>query len=337
MDPLMLLILLIPGCTGPDSVFSVKWMSVQSGGSVTIPCLYKDTYKNHVKYWCRGKDQWSCTTIVRTDSPQTKGDVSIRDDSDQQVFTVTMNHLTFADDDFYWCCVEISGHSDIRHWVLIKVIDLMTVANETHSSPRLSVDKQKVTGVEGGSVSVQCRYGHRSSEMKWCKIRGSCVSVNSGSLDGTPVEIMADRVNEVFRVTMRGLERKDTGWYWCYDGYNQIPVYITVNPAATTTTTTELPTVNQKTTTTTTTEQTVKASATGLTTKMLLQTDSAHDGGGSNETERWQQVLGAVLKAGTGVFYLICTIIAIQLHCSSCRKRGSNQREEGGANTNHVS
>nr|XP_023685431.1 polymeric immunoglobulin receptor-like [Paramormyrops kingsleyae] len=275
MDPLMLLFLLIAGLTGADSVSSVRRVTVQSGGSVTIPCLYEDTYKNHVKYWCRGREWQSCTPIVRTDSPQKKGDVSIRDDPDQRVFTVTMNNLTTEDADYYWCHVEIRGHSDVGEWFTLSVTD---------GSPRLSVDQQEVTGVEGDSVSVQCRYGDRSREMKWCKIGGSCVSGNSRSLDGRPVEIGVDRVNKVFSLTMWGLERKDTGWYWCDDRFQQIPVHITVNQL------------------------------------------------------RWEQILGAVLKAGTGVFYLICTIIAIQLHRSSCRKRGSNQREEeGGANTNHGS
>uniref|UniRef100_A0A3B3QRL6 Ig-like domain-containing protein n=1 Tax=Paramormyrops kingsleyae TaxID=1676925 RepID=A0A3B3QRL6_9TELE len=93
--------------------------------------------------------------------------------------------------------------------------------------PELLMDKQEVTGVEGDSVSVQCRYGDSSSEMKWCKIGGSCVSGNSGSLDGRPVEIRDDRINKVFSVTMWGLERKDTGWYRCDDGYQQIP-FVTV-------------------------------------------------------------------------------------------------------------
>ncbi|XP_072566599.1 CMRF35-like molecule 8 [Paramormyrops kingsleyae] len=67
----------------------------------------------------------------------------------------------------------------------------------------------------------------------WCKIRGSCVSERSESLDGRPVLIRDDRVNKVFSVTMRGLERKDTGWYWCADGILQIPVHITVNQTTT--------------------------------------------------------------------------------------------------------
>ncbi|XP_048851499.1 polymeric immunoglobulin receptor-like isoform X2 [Brienomyrus brachyistius] len=205
--------------SGADSVSTVRWVTVQSGGSVTIPCLYEDTYKNHVKYWCRGIDDRSCPPIVRTDSPQTKGDVSIRDDPDQRVFTVTMNHLTTEDADFYCCRVEISGHSDVGEWLTLSVTD---------GSPELSVDKQEVTGVAGDSVSVQCHYGDSRSQKMWCKMGGSCLSGNSGSLDGRPVEIRDDRVNKVFSVTMRGLERKDTGWYWCDDGHQQIPVQITV-------------------------------------------------------------------------------------------------------------
>uniref|UniRef100_A0A3B3RCJ4 Immunoglobulin domain-containing protein n=1 Tax=Paramormyrops kingsleyae TaxID=1676925 RepID=A0A3B3RCJ4_9TELE len=177
--------------TGADSVSSVRRVTVQSGGSVTIPYLYEDRHKDHVKYWCRGIDWRS----LRTDSPQ-KGDVSIRDDPEQQVFTVTMNNLKIEDNDTY--CVSV-----------------------------------EVTGVEGDSVSVQCRYGDSNSEKMFCKIGGSCVLGNSGSLDGRPVEIGDDRVNKVFSVTMWGLERKDTGWYRCDAGYQQIPVHITVNETTT--------------------------------------------------------------------------------------------------------
>ncbi|XP_048868475.1 polymeric immunoglobulin receptor-like isoform X2 [Brienomyrus brachyistius] len=273
-----------------DGVSTVKVTSVLSGGSVTIPCFYEDRYKTHVKYWCRGYDVRSCTSTVHTDSPQ-EGKVSVRDDPDQRVFTVTINNLTAEDSDYYWCCVKISGRSDVGERVFLSV---------THDSPELSVDKQEVTGVEGDSVTVQCRYTYDYGQRQWCKFGSFCVSERSVSLDGRPVLIRDDRVNRVFSVTVRGLERKDTGWYWCDDGNLQIPVHITVNQTATTTTGTE------------------------------------H--GGNNDELRWEQVLDAVLKAGTGVFYLICTIIAIQLHFSSCRKRGSNQREvEGGANTKHGS
>ncbi|XP_048866136.1 polymeric immunoglobulin receptor-like isoform X4 [Brienomyrus brachyistius] len=245
-----------------EGVSTVKWMRVQRGGSITIPCFYDDRYKPHVKYWCRGYNVSSCTPIVHTDSPQ-EGKVSIRDDPDQQVFTVTINNLTTGDSDRYWCGVEISGASDVGDRVNLSVTD---------APSGLSVDKQEVTGVDGDSVSVQCYYGNNKRHRMWCKIGGSCASERSVSLDGRPVLIRDDTENKTFIVTMRGLERKDTGWYWCAAGYLQIPVHITIKR-------------------------------------------------GDNEKLRWEQVLDAVLKAGTGVFYLICTIIAIQLHWTSCKKR----------------
>uniref|UniRef100_A0A3B3T5D3 Ig-like domain-containing protein n=1 Tax=Paramormyrops kingsleyae TaxID=1676925 RepID=A0A3B3T5D3_9TELE len=135
MDPLMLLFLLIAGLTGVDSVSSVGQVSVQSGGSVTIPCFYEGRYESNVKYWCRGHDWSSCTSIVRTDFPRKKGEVSIRDDPDQRVFTVTMNNLQTGVSDYYWCCVDISGASDVGEKVYLSVTEgktsvLQTVANE---------------------------------------------------------------------------------------------------------------------------------------------------------------------------------------------------------------
>ncbi|XP_072567733.1 polymeric immunoglobulin receptor-like [Paramormyrops kingsleyae] len=216
---------------GADSVSSVGRVSVQRGGSVTIPCSYEDSYKTHVKYWCRENYSLDpCTPIVRSDYPQKKDEVSIRDDPDQSVFTVTMNNLKTGDSGCYWCGVEISRGSAVGTWIYLSV---------TEGSPELSVDKQEMTGVEGDSVSVQCRYKFYYRELSWCRMGGSCITRSSG-FDGRPVLIRVDTVKKVFIVTMRGLERKDTGWYWCDDnGYQQIPVHITVNLRTATTTSAE--------------------------------------------------------------------------------------------------
>uniref|UniRef100_A0A3B3SMR4 Ig-like domain-containing protein n=1 Tax=Paramormyrops kingsleyae TaxID=1676925 RepID=A0A3B3SMR4_9TELE len=93
-------------------VSTVSRVSVQRGGSVTIPCFYEDRYETHVKYWCRGYNVSSCSPIVHSDSPQ-EGKVSIRDDPNQQVFTVTINNLTAGDSGYYSCGVKISEGSDI--------------------------------------------------------------------------------------------------------------------------------------------------------------------------------------------------------------------------------
>ncbi|XP_072566676.1 polymeric immunoglobulin receptor-like [Paramormyrops kingsleyae] len=213
-----------------EGVSTVRWVTVQSGGSVTIPCFYDNIYQKHDKYWCNGSDWSSCTPIVRTDSPQKKNEVSIRDDPDQRVFTVTMNNLQTGVSDYYWCGVEISGGSPVGTPVYLSV---------TEGSPGLSVDKQEMTGVEGDSVSVQCeQYEYYYRELSWCRMGGSCITRSSG-LDGRPVLITGNKVKKVIIVTMRGLQRKDTGWYWCDNGNQQIPVHITVNLRTTTATSTE--------------------------------------------------------------------------------------------------
>uniref|UniRef100_A0A3B3QQR1 Ig-like domain-containing protein n=1 Tax=Paramormyrops kingsleyae TaxID=1676925 RepID=A0A3B3QQR1_9TELE len=124
--------------TGADSVSSVGSVTAQRGGSVTIPCSYEDSYKTHVKYWCRENYFLDpCTAIVRSDSPQKKDEVSIRNDPDQSVFTVTMNNLTAGNSGYYWCGVEISRGLAVGTWIYVSVTDgkMSTVANEMHTLP----------------------------------------------------------------------------------------------------------------------------------------------------------------------------------------------------------
>ncbi|XP_036374271.1 polymeric immunoglobulin receptor-like [Megalops cyprinoides] len=208
-----------------DSVSTVSRVTVQRGRSVTIPCHYDLKYENSVKYWCLGYSWPSCSVVVSTDSPKNNGKVSITDDPAHQVFTVSMKSLQEGDSEYYWCAIEIGGTETLDDFACLH----LTV---TAGTPGLWVDQQEVTGVEGGSVRVQCRYSNRGDTKKWCRSWGSCVAGNSGN-----VRISDDRLNNVFTVTVRRLERKDTGWYWCAAGDLQIPVHITVTQPATAVTT----------------------------------------------------------------------------------------------------
>nr|XP_023672110.1 polymeric immunoglobulin receptor-like [Paramormyrops kingsleyae] len=121
-----------------EGVSTVNTVTVQSGGSVTIPCSYDNTYKQQVKYWCKGSNWSSCTPKVRTDSPKISNEMSISDNPTKQVFTVTINNLNIGDSGSYWCGVEISGGSAVGTWVYLSVTEgkmsvLQTVANEMHS------------------------------------------------------------------------------------------------------------------------------------------------------------------------------------------------------------
>ncbi|KPP57732.1 polymeric immunoglobulin receptor-like, partial [Scleropages formosus] len=97
---------------GGQRVWTESWMSAEGGGSVTVPCYYDQRYKHHVKYWCKGFIWELCSILVRTDSAPNKGDMSITDDPDRLVFTVTMRNLQEKDTDWYWCAVEIGDTAD---------------------------------------------------------------------------------------------------------------------------------------------------------------------------------------------------------------------------------
>ncbi|XP_036840689.1 polymeric immunoglobulin receptor-like isoform X3 [Oncorhynchus mykiss] len=247
MAPHLLLVLRIlfflTGVSDTQSVSTVSHVSVKQGGSITIPCLYNQRYRNNVKYGCRGYNWFGCSTVVRTDHPKTSGKTSVSDDINQRVFTVTMTSLSLSDSDYYWCIVERKSKADDGDRLQISV---------TPGTPELYVDQQQMTGVVGGSVTVLCYYSSQGSSGKWCKMGGPCVVVGlSGALDGTFVKLVQEHRETtngyVLMVTMSGLMMKNTGWYWCEKGKLQMPVHITVNQSTTTqsTTTTQAPSTHQ--------------------------------------------------------------------------------------------
>ncbi|XP_029501386.1 CMRF35-like molecule 5 isoform X1 [Oncorhynchus nerka] len=89
-----------------------RHVSVQTGGSITIPCRYDQYYINHVKYWCKGYGWTHCSSVVRTDHPKSTDRASISDDITQKVFTVIMTDLEPDDSNTYRCVVEINGGTD---------------------------------------------------------------------------------------------------------------------------------------------------------------------------------------------------------------------------------
>ena len=96
-------------------------MSVKAGDSVSIPCLYDDKYRDHVKYLCKGY-YWSyCSYAVKTNQPSSSsGKFSISDDKSQRIFTVTINDVTDTDTDF-WCAVEINEGLNVRQYFHLSV------------------------------------------------------------------------------------------------------------------------------------------------------------------------------------------------------------------------
>ncbi|XP_053186518.1 polymeric immunoglobulin receptor isoform X1 [Scomber japonicus] len=214
-------------------VNTVEEHAVLEGKPLAIPCHYEPQYTSYVKYWCRGRMREFCSSLARSDDPSSPNSaekkVSIYDDPVQLVFTVTMKDLKVEDSGWYMCGVEIGGvwSADVVAYTNIKVVHGLSVVNS-----RLSAE-------EGGSVTVECLYSerYRESSKKWCRSGdwSSCLTTGSdGSYEDTSVAINDDRTGSL-TITFKKLQMRDTGWYWCSAGQQQISVHVLVTPPASTT------------------------------------------------------------------------------------------------------
>lgn len=94
---------------GANSLWTVSKVTVQKGGSITIPCHYHRRFLTNAKYWCKGRAWGLCRELVRTTTkPRIEG-VFIRDYPSEQVFTITMTNLQVKDTNRYWCAVKMTG------------------------------------------------------------------------------------------------------------------------------------------------------------------------------------------------------------------------------------
>uniref|UniRef100_A0A3Q0QZZ7 Immunoglobulin subtype domain-containing protein n=1 Tax=Amphilophus citrinellus TaxID=61819 RepID=A0A3Q0QZZ7_AMPCI len=183
------------------------------GGSVSIPCYYEPLYQNHVKYLCKGYFWVSCSAVIKTNQLKTSEKFSISDDTNQRIFTVTINDLTY-----FWLSVSTG-----------------TVNSLCMKS--LTVSQQEIAAFEGGSVTAVCRYKYpKEKGVMWCRLGSICVTSRVGSIDGTTVKINMS-VPNIFTVTMSDLRTESSGWYWGAVGDLQIPVHIIVHKVTSATTT----------------------------------------------------------------------------------------------------
>lgn len=84
---------------------------MKAGALVSIPCIYSQQYRNHVKYLCEGYSWQFCSYAVTTNSQRDSNKYSISDDKSQSILTVTIKQLT-SQNTHYWCAVEIDGGAD---------------------------------------------------------------------------------------------------------------------------------------------------------------------------------------------------------------------------------
>ncbi|XP_073704634.1 polymeric immunoglobulin receptor-like [Garra rufa] len=209
-----------PKCTTGSAS---RVLSVQTGGSVIIPCHYDKKYTEHKKYWCfdAGSAYNYCSILAYAN--ETKGKVSVTDHPNQSFFTVTMRNLQHEDTGAYWCAVEIGG-----------IIDVDTTEQlhlTVQSAPDVSVVSSSVSGHEGGDIRLQCFYssGYKNKLKRWCRYKDqSCYTVGrTDTSQNSSVEISEDG-RRSFTVLMTGLRLTDSGWYFCSVGKQEAPVQLNV-------------------------------------------------------------------------------------------------------------
>ncbi|KAJ8371840.1 hypothetical protein AAFF_G00299350 [Aldrovandia affinis] len=213
MAPLLCSILLLMCCpAGVGSMWTVmSSLSVKAGGAISIPCSYDRKHRGHVKYWCRGASWSYCLNMVRTDSPQRRGDVSIIDDPIQQVFTVTLRNLQEGDTATYWCGVEIKGTTVDGASIYLRV---------TKDTDRIKT-MSKLTVQRGASITIPCHYDwvHRHRVKYWCRqnLGGHCdiIVCTNSTQGGRQASITDDNAHLLFTVTLSDLQRADSGVYRC--------------------------------------------------------------------------------------------------------------------------
>ncbi|KAI4871318.1 hypothetical protein NFI96_028288, partial [Prochilodus magdalenae] len=218
------------GVLTPDSesVKMIKNFAVKSGGSLSIPCIYDHKYNSNRKYWCKGYYWSSCEIVAYTN---TRGRISVTDHPTQNMFTVELNSLQDSDSGYYWCAVEIGDHSvpDDKDFLYLSV----------SADPAVSVRNSRVSGQEGGSVSVQCLYsaGYKNKQKQWCRFKDwSCYTVGRTATSQNSAVQISDNAKGSVSVEMSGLQKSDAGWYWFSAGDVGVTVHLTVTERPSTTT-----------------------------------------------------------------------------------------------------
>ncbi|KAF4076405.1 hypothetical protein AMELA_G00214780 [Ameiurus melas] len=195
-------------------------LSLQTGASVTIPCHYDRTYVQYKKYWCYNIEASFRSCTIQAYSNEIKGNVTVIDNPAESLFTVTMKDLQTENTGWYWCGIEKRG-LDVNENVYITV----------KSDPDLSVMKSRVSGEEGGRVTVQCLYSaaYQNTQKQWCRFKDRHCNneVRTVTSQKSAVHILDDGRGS-FSVQMSALKKSDAGWYWCSAGDLQVPVHISV-------------------------------------------------------------------------------------------------------------
>uniref|UniRef100_A0A8C4S0M1 Polymeric immunoglobulin receptor-like n=1 Tax=Erpetoichthys calabaricus TaxID=27687 RepID=A0A8C4S0M1_ERPCA len=186
----------------------------EEGGSVKIDCRYPQGFGNYQKYLTDNK--WKLhNALIRSTKPNTlvtDGRYSLYDNTSARVFTVTIKDLQMSDAGTYWCAVERTLNDDYTE------IRLTVQAGVKSSEKDI-----RVSGTEGGSVMIDCRYknGYENSEKylidatrKLNNVLIRAKKPNTLVTEGR-YSLYDNTSARVFTVSIKELQKSDAKAYWC--------------------------------------------------------------------------------------------------------------------------
>ncbi|XP_058876985.1 polymeric immunoglobulin receptor-like [Acipenser ruthenus] len=162
-------------CSGSSSLSVVsKSVTKQEKQTLAVHCHYDQYYRSYVKYWCKGDNWHYCSSLKRTDSPETPGDkITISDDQTRGVFTVTMRGLEKEDAGWYWCAIE-KLWSDLGISLNLTVVDApikvaaprkktTTTISTTTTTTRKHTSTKQATLTLANQTGITANSGEESS------------------------------------------------------------------------------------------------------------------------------------------------------------------------------
>ncbi|XP_072886839.1 polymeric immunoglobulin receptor-like [Hemitrygon akajei] len=204
VESIVLLFLISVGFTsGSTAITGPEQVRGAVGQSVTVECQYDQKYKDYVKKWCRRDPDVGCKDLVSTEKPQ-NGRVSMTDNKTQGIFSVTMDNLKNSDEGLYQCMIQKANEN---FTISLEFLEGLT-------------GPEKVRGVVGQSVTVECQYDlkYRDNVKKWCKgvtFVGCDALVSTEKPQNGRVSITDKKTQGIFSVTMDNLMKSDEGLYQC--------------------------------------------------------------------------------------------------------------------------
>ena len=139
------------------------------GSSLTVWCWYEESYKGHNKYWCRGQYDTDCNKIVETkggEREERNGRVSIQDNTESRILTVTVRNLQAADAGPYWCKIQTVWILDA--WSQDPAFQVQVSVSPGKSPPRSRSLGCDWAGGPGWGSTEDCLRGLPCPASWWC-------------------------------------------------------------------------------------------------------------------------------------------------------------------------